>query len=230
MRTPNRVVSDGSNRLRRRRSPQRVSLLAHGHIAPVVLLLLSTLACQAAARETNQRPPLKKIKAIVRAKLNEREEYKPGHLLSREDVKRVLQGLAAAGCQPPDAREILAAALPENAPLVRILSTKSGVKFMGKVKSFELIYDRMDRVSRVSGGKQMLRDIAKLPDGEKLAKVDRPRGVPGFLELLPKNSSGKTRTIKDYKKPTGLIYTEKQLLKRLQQSYEDKSEKNEESA
>jgi len=52
-----------------------------------------------------------------------------------------------------------------------------------------------------------------------LAKMDRPRGVPGFLELLPKNRSGKTRTIKDYQQPTGLIYTEKQLLKRLKQSY-----------
>ena len=45
-----------------------------------------------------------------------------------------------------------------------------------------------------------------------------PYGVPDFLDLLPKNSSGRVRTIKDYDKPTGRIYTEEELLRRLNRS------------
>jgi hypothetical protein len=88
---------------------------------------------------------------------------------------------------------------------------------MRRVSGFDLIYDRLDRVSRVSGGQRMLEAIVRLPDGQRYAKPKSqlPHGVPDFLELLPKNSSGKVRTIRDYDKPTGRLYTADDLLARL---------------
>ena len=40
-----------------------------------------------------------------------------------------------------------------------------------------------------------------------------------FHQSLPKKGSGKTRTIKNYQKPTGRIYTEKDLVERITKSY-----------
>ena len=48
---------------------------------------------------------------------------------------------------------------------------------MGKVKGFELIYDRMDRVSQVSSGQRNLEAIVRLPDGEKYAKPKKAAAV-----------------------------------------------------
>ncbi len=178
------------------------------------------------AQESKKRPSIKQVSGITQAKLAEREGYQPGDLITQTDVKRVLLALNSSGWQPTDSKQLLADSLPENAVLARTLKTKKGARFMRKVGDYELIFDRMDRVSRVSGGSKMLTDIAKLPDGEKLAKLNRPNGVPGFLDLLPKKSSGKVRSIKDYEQPTGRIYTEKQLLQRLKESYQGKPKGN----
>lgn len=152
--------------------------------------------------------------------LAQREDYQPGDLLTNSDVKEVLKALAAAGWQPPDQKDILAHTLPDDDTLVRTLSTERGKRFMRKVAEDDLIFDRLDRVSRTYGGERMVNDLAKLPDGYKYAKTKRPNGVPGFLDLLPKTGSGKKRSIKDYDKPTGRIYCEKQLLERLENSYD----------
>ena len=193
-------------------------------IATFALLLLfaGAIPPSSLAQTTKNRPSLKEVGTIARAQLGQREGYQPGDLIYQTDVKRVLKALAAAGWRPVDQKQILADTLPENNALVGILSTRRGTRFMRKIKDEELIYDRMDRVCRVSGGERMLADIAKLPNGEKLAKMSRPHGVPGFLDLLPKSSSGKVRSIKDYTKPTGRIYTEELLLERLKESYQGK--------
>lgn len=201
-------------------------VLTHPRRVGTVLLvvtgmsMVAPVAHAAAPLGTKQRPSFSQVESIVKSALGEREGYQPKDLINQSDVERVLEALADGGWQPPDHKELLADTLSKDDPLTRILSTERGVKFMRKVKDYELIYDRMDRVGRVRDGKRMLADMAKLPDGERYAKMEPPAGVPGFLELLPKRSSGKTRSIEDYEKPTGRIYTEKQLLKRLKQSYQ----------
>ncbi|MFW6114385.1 MAG: hypothetical protein ACOC7K_01450 [bacterium] len=193
----------------------------------VVLLLLMVafpvprLVRAAGPPRAAKRPSFSQVERVVKSALAEREGYRPKDLINRSDVERVLKALAESGWRPSDHEKLLDETLSEDNPLVQILGTKPGIKFMRKVKGYELIYDRMDRVCRVRDGKRMLADMSKLPDGERYAKMERPAGVPGFLELLPKRSSGKVRSIEDYKKPTGRIYTEKQLLKRLKQSYQE---------
>lgn len=195
-------------------------------IGPLLLVVVAAFRASAVAhagppRDTDQRPSFNQVERIVKSALGEREGYRPGDLINQSDVERVLEALEDSGWQPGDRQELLADTLSQDSPLARILGTERGTKFMRKVNDYELIYNRMDRVCRVRDGKRMLADLSKLPDGERYAKMETPPGVPGFLELLPKRSSSKTRSIEDYKKPTGRIYTEKQLLNRLKQSYQE---------
>jgi hypothetical protein len=76
----------------------------------------------------------------------------------------------------------------------------------------------------VSGGQRMLRDLAKLPDGERYVKMQTPGAVPDMLALLPKKSSGQKRTIKNYKKPTGRVYTEQALAERILQHFAERKQ------
>jgi hypothetical protein len=151
-------------------------------------------------------------------------DYQPGDLITRKDADSVLQEMANQGWQVPQADKLLDNVLKESDPLVGLLSTKQGKRLMRKVSSYTLVYDRMDRVSRVSGGQRMLRDLAKLPDGERYVKMQTPGAVPDMLALLPKKSSGQKRTIKNYKKPTGRVYTEQALAERILQHFAERKQ------
>ncbi len=155
------------------------------------------------------------VRHVIDSHFSQRTDYRPADLITRDDTKKVLAMLSAAGWIVPQSRKLTEATLAPESILVRTLSTKNGKRFMRRVAKEHLIYDRLDRVARVSGGPALLRDLVKLPDGYRYAKMHRPRAVPGLLELLPKTGSGKRRTIKDYDKPTGRIYTEKDLAKQL---------------
>jgi hypothetical protein len=160
------------------------------------------------------------VQQIVAGYFSRQADCRPGDIITQSDVAAVLQDLAAAGWQPPDHKQLLANTLPDDNAMVSTLRTEQGQRFMRKVSGYESIYDRLDRVSQVSGGQRTIDAIVRLPDGEKYAqpKKKTPHGVPDFLDLLPKNASGKVRSIKDYDKPTGRIYTEADLVSRLSRS------------
>ncbi len=145
--------------------------------------------------------------------------YRSGDLIARSNAAEILRRLADAGWRPHNPRQILDDVLPDNHFVVNLLRTPQGQRFMRRVSGFDLIYDRLDRVAQVAGGPRMLEAIVRLPDGERYAHAKRqlPDGVPDFLELLPKNANGKVRTIRDYDRPTGRIYTADDLLARLRQ-------------
>lgn len=166
------------------------------------------------------------IQQVVEGYFAELESYHRGDIISQTDVVAVLQRLGEQGWQPADRQQIVADTLPDANSVVALLRTDKGRRFMHKVSSYRLIYDRLDRISQVSGGQRTIEAIVRLPDGEKYAlpKKQTPLGVPDFLDLLPKNASGKVRSIKDYQKPTGRIYTEADLVKRLTRSREPASD------
>ncbi|NLX54275.1 MAG: hypothetical protein GXY58_04095 [Planctomycetaceae bacterium] len=157
------------------------------------------------------------VTRIVADYFSRQAGHQAGDIIAQSDVKAVLQELAAAGWRPPDRAQLLADTLPDDNTLVSTLRSRQGRRFMHRVNTYDSIYDRLDRVSRVSGGQRMINSIVRLPDGEKYAlpKRQTPHGVPDFLDLLPKNASGKVRSIKDYDQPTGRIYTQADLLARL---------------
>lgn len=197
------------------------------HPLATILVAALLLPPAADAQHTSGKDPvprlsIEQVQQVVATHFSSQASHRPGDLISQADVAAILKQLAEAGWQPVDQKSIIADTLPDANALVGLLRTHQGRKFMQKVSSFELIYDRMDRLSQVSGGQRTLDALARLPDGEKYAKPKKelPYGVPDFLYLLPKNASGRVRTIKDYDKPTGRIYTEADLLRRLTRSWQ----------
>ncbi|MGE3776168.1 MAG: hypothetical protein AB7F89_03205 [Pirellulaceae bacterium] len=147
-------------------------------------------------------------------------DHRDFDLISRSQVAELLGQLQKLGWQPPDGPQLLERVLADQHVLVRTLRSPAGRTFLAKVASRDLIYDRLDRVSTVSGGARLIQDLVKLPDGERYAKPRSGGGVPDLLDLLPKHASGKTRKIADYDKPTGHLYTVEDLLEALRQSYD----------
>ena len=145
--------------------------------------------------------------------------HRAGEIISTSQVASVLGTLKKLGWNVEDGQAILDATLDDQHVLVTTLRTASGKRLMSKISGRELMYDRLDRISMVSGGPQLIQDLVKLPDGEKYAKPRSGGGVPDLLDLLPKNASGKTRRIADYHKPTGHLYTVTDLMNRLEESY-----------
>jgi hypothetical protein len=185
-------------------------------------LLASSNLENRVARATD--PSANQIKQILSAYFMQLPDYQPGDLISQRDAKSVIEEMANQGWQVPKSKELLNNVLGQDAPLVGLLSTKDGKRLMRNVSSYKLVYDRMDRVSRVSGGERMLRDLAKLPDGERYVKMQPPAAVPDMLDLLPKQKSGRKRSIKDYSKPTGRVYTEQALATRIHEHFKAKEQ------
>ena len=163
----------------------------------------------------------RRLAAMVDRYFRTRRDYRDGDLIHRRDVVQVLAWLKKAGWEPAEAKEIEESALPANDFLVQLFSKPAGRRFMRKVASYKLIYDRLDRIARVPGGRRMLADVVRLPDGERYAAWRPQRGAPDLLDLLPKRGNGRKRHIKDYERPTGRIYTAGQLKDRLMRQLRD---------
>ena len=139
-------------------------------------------------------------------------------VLTQSEVQGLFAELKRKGLSVSDEKKILGRVLDDSDFLVRTLQTADGQRFLSKVAAEPLIYDRLDRIAREPGGQALIRDLVKLPDGDRYAKRKTPRGVPDLLDLLPKDRSGKRRQIKDYDRPTGRIYTVESLIKQTEKS------------
>lgn len=168
----------------------------------------------------NSLPEWSTVRAAVNSAFDAQKARASSDLLSRGDVQPVFAQLTRMGWNVKSQADIVSALLPDNDSLVQQLRSKAGTTFMKKVSAERLIYDRLDRVSQASGGAALIRDLIKLPDGERYARSKPGVAVPNLLDLLPKNASAQTRTIRDYDKPTGKIYTREQFIERLQQAYD----------
>jgi hypothetical protein len=164
-------------------------------------------------------PSFAQVRGLVEANFAAHRDRKTGDIISKEDVRPLFVQLKRMGWAIADEEEILEKLLDANDPLVQMLRTPGGQKFMRKVSGYKLIYDRLDRISHEAGGKRLIHDLARLPDGERYARASTRRGVPDLIDLLPKQGSGRKRRVKDYDKPTERIYTVDGLLKQLETSH-----------
>jgi hypothetical protein len=189
------------------------------NIVVAVASLYSVVATIAAPAKETVLPPFSEVQGVVESHFAEAKDRGPRDLISRSEVERALDEVKKLGWDVQDREKILAQILPDQHVLVVTFRTPAGRKFMQQISGRELMYDRLDRISEVSGGSRLIRDIVKLPDGERYAKPKSGGGIPDLLDLLPKNASGQTRRIADYHKPTGHIYTVADLLAKLADSY-----------
>lgn len=140
-------------------------------------------------------------------------DYQPGDLVTRSQVAEALAKVADAGADVPNAEQILAASVPDNSFLARELSTPAGRKFMRKVARHPGAYSRLDRLSSISRGQTVVRDLIRSSEGDK------------FIEYLATTRGGRklgstlagARQGTDLNEPTGRIYTADDLLAALEQ-------------
>jgi hypothetical protein len=141
-------------------------------------------------------------------------DYQPGDLLTRSQASGALAEAADAGVKVPHAEQILAATLPDNSFLARELSTPAGKKFMRKVARQRGGFDRLERLSSISRGQTLVRDLIRGADGDK------------FIEYLTTTRGGRklgstlagARQGTDLNKPTGHIYTAEDLMAAIEAS------------
>jgi hypothetical protein len=140
-------------------------------------------------------------------------DYQPGDLVTRSQVAAALAKVKASGVDVPAAERILAASVPDNSFLARELSTPAGRKFMRNVARHPGAYSRLDRLSTISRGETLVRELIRSADGDK------------FIEYLTTTRGGRklgstlagAREGTDLNQPTGRIYTAEDLLAALDQ-------------
>jgi len=141
--------------------------------------------------------------------------YEPGDLVSQSQVAGALDAVELVGWDVPDRGKVVDLALPDNAWLVRELSTKKGKRFMRKVGRFQGGYLRLDRLSTIADGRDAIRILIKDPGGDEMIEyMDTTKG--GFE--LGRMMAGAKRGV-DLNKPTGRIYTADDLVAVLESIY-----------
>ena len=187
----------------------------------VALCLAGSSLCVAQTQKIGKLPPFSDVQKVVEDSFASQKGREPKDLISRSEAEQALQKVQELGWDIEDMSEIAELTLPDQHVMVKTFQTKDGRRFMRHISGRELMYDRLDRISEVSGGSRLIQDIVKLPDGERYARPKPGGGIPDLLDLLPKGASGQTRRIPDYHKPTGHLYTVEALIERLSESYEE---------
>lgn len=153
-----------------------------------------------------------RLKALVERHLRSRPGYQTGDLLSRSDVEPVFNELLELGVQPSrEGESLYRDYLRNDAPLVQLLESPEGRKFMRKVNQIPDAYDRLERLSWSPVGLSWLKQLVEADNGDKLfSEMLTEDGMKKVAETLKDDPSGQNLHL-----PTGHVYTEAELLARL---------------
>lgn len=176
-------------------------------------LLLPDLSRPDVARAADSSPRLtfKQIEQIVAEQMDRKRDYRPGDLISRADVEPIFNRLLELGVEPADRETLYDAFLPHNSFLVSELSTAAGMKFMRKVSKFPNVYDRLERLSWMPAGRELIRELTHRADGpEVLQSLTTLQGAEAVEKIMAGDIRGANFAL-----PTGHIHTAEQLLERL---------------
>lgn len=199
--------------------PSRRTFLRALLVGGSVTLPFGFSALAAAADAKKKLPAWSVIDETVRRTLATKRGYQPGDLLSRGDVQNVLDQVGRVGWDVANRADLLKNTLEDGSFLVRQLQSAPGIRFSRAALTDPNVYDRLDRLSRFSGGENLIATITTMPGGSKLMAKPPSPNFGDLTALLPKQANGLTPRDKDFNKPTGKIYTEKQLLTALAESY-----------
>jgi hypothetical protein len=187
-------------------------------ISRPVLSLYMAMACVAAAFGADAQqaaiPSSAEIKKVVSRHFAAKEDFQPGDLIIREDVKPLLEKLRKLGLPLPDAKKILDDAPRGDEFIAQQLATPDGQKFMRRISKYPMAYDRLDRLGRLPRGRSIVRELIRGPGGEKMIEYMTTAAGGKELGKMLSNSPGAS----DFNAPTGRIYTVEMLLERLEES------------
>ena len=137
-------------------------------------------------------------------------------LISRTEVKRLLETLDRVGWKPSDESKVVATALNDAHIMITLRKSPRGLAFLRQVGAQPQGFDRLEHLSRLGDGPDMIRRLADEPDGYKLIEyMATTSGGAALGEQLSESPGGA-----GFNRATGTIYTFEQLLKRLEQSYQ----------
>jgi hypothetical protein len=179
-------------------------------------ILLSVMVAASQAPAQQQAPTdFSAILASLDRHFASLDGYEPGDLLCQSQIEAALQAVRKAGWAVADPQRISKLGLADGSFLVKELSTPSGKKFMRKIARHAGGYARLDRLSSISRGERIVRDLIRQRDGDK------------FIEYLATTSGGHKLGGKlagaergvDLNKPTGRIYTAEDFIAVLQHEY-----------
>lgn len=182
-----------------------------------LLVAGALLATTGAARSEAATPPDgQTITRVVRQYLTASDRsWRPTDLIVRSQVRGILASLDKLGWKVSDSKQILRETLADNDPLVAQLETEQGRVFMRQIATMPNGYDRIDRLRYLPRGERYLHDLIRGPGGEELIDyMATTRGGEELGRMLSEDPDGA-----HFNRPTGRIYTERDLLDRLGASY-----------
>jgi hypothetical protein len=198
------------------KTPCRLRRISYGAIARNLSIVLAMSAAPVVGLAKDKPiPTFAEVQKVVIRYFNADPDYKPGDLITREDVEPLLLQLQKLGLPLTDADKILARVHSKDDFLSQQLSTPNGRSFMRRIAALPDGYDRVDRLSRLPHGPETVRALVIGPDGDRM--IDYMTKTKGGQELGRMLSNAPKGA--DFNAATNRIYTASQLLNRLQQSH-----------
>lgn len=183
--------------------------------AGLIFCIVAVFFCTAAQADANPPLPFEKVVAALTAYFKSLPDFQRRDLLNQRHVEAALSAVAAAGWEVPHAEKIVALALPDNSFLVGELATPDGRRFMRKIAANPGTYSRLDRLSQLNHGQQIVSQLVGDVGGDTfityLATTNGGRNVGQMMAGTPNGT--------DLNLPTGRIYTADDLLAALKKVY-----------
>ena len=174
----------------------------------LVCLVSINLTATAQSSTEYASPDFHAVIAAVESYFASVKDFRASDLIKRSQIEGVLRSVEDTGWKVRDADAIVAAGLDDNSFLVSELSTPAGRRFMRKIAGQPGSYSRLDRLSSISGGRAIVRDLVRQPGGDELVRyLATTSGGKNLGSAL-----GGARQGVDLNKPTGRIYTAVDLI------------------
>lgn len=168
----------------------------------------SSAAKLVSGKTADSSPKFAEIQQIIQDYFKRNPHYQEGDLIVREEAEKAMKTLQAEGYPVPDPDIILDKVLTQQSFLAKVLRNgRQGQEFMHQISKYSLSYDQLDRLGTQPVGRRTVIDLVRGPGGYKMLEyIDKSRYGKNMARMLSSDQAGG-----DYNKPTGRIYTAKQL-------------------
>ena len=183
-----------------------VTSLASGLTAPAVI---------GATSDVKSLPDWSTLEQVASRHLATLPDYQPGDLIVESNVMPMFDQFQQMGWNVTERRVIQRQLIKDADFVARKLRTKKGMKFMRNIVKYPDAFDRLYRMAALSGGRTLVNDLIAEPAGHEMIEyLTTSKGGKNMGKMLARAPKGS-----DFNKPTGRIFTEKQLLDRLRECY-----------
>ncbi len=164
-------------------------------------------------------PTLEEVLEITQEYFAGLQNYEPGDMLTRNQVKPLFRQFQKAGWTAKAEKNILSRVHAETDFLAAQLKTAKGIKFMRRVSKMPGGYDRLDHILVMPYGKRNIRDFINSPGGftmiEYMTTTQGGKNLGTYLS--------QTRTGKGFNASTHRIYTETQFVEAIKLAFESET-------